>query len=239
MKNVIGLLVLAVMTTSCVNISGVLNVSQPLVAKKRGGFLNLQKKTTTIAPGSYSAELKVNTQSSFTLKLQPKKEGDSSVLIPLTKKDNTAFDLPSTGEVSIKGADVSQPFDLKGTIETNITYSDRTGEYQSCTFTRVENHCDKVCTQVVGDLQHPQGPGQQGPGSKPGPVPAPRVECHVICANVPVTYNGQQYVESHYRYTTRNLIANIVKENSVDVLATFSGSGSESDKIIDSTSQCR
>jgi len=229
MKNVMSLLALSFLTASCVNLSGNLNVSETLTAKKRGGFLNLQLKTVKIQPGNYSSNLKVNSERSFTLKLRAEKEGDADILIPI--KSETSFNLPTTGLVEIKGADVSQPFDIKGSIETVVTSSDQIRTTESCTYTLPEQRCEKVCTEIPTTPPVPRE-GERKPVNK-------ALDCRIVCQTVQVSYNGNRFVEYHNLYTARSLKANILELNSDKVLATFSGNGNEADRINDYVGECR
>ncbi|MBY0413050.1 MAG: hypothetical protein K2Q18_02740, partial [Bdellovibrionales bacterium] len=135
MKNVMCLLAIAIMTASCVNLNGSLEVNETLAAKRKGGFLNLQLKTVNIEPGVYSSELKFISKSSFNLTLKSKKEGEKDIVLPIKSLEEN-FDIPANGPVSIKGASVSQPFNIDGQIATTYNTSDVTKTNESCTFTR-------------------------------------------------------------------------------------------------------
>ncbi len=230
MKNVMGLLLLSVLSASCVNLSGNLNVSETLTAKKRGGFLNLQLKTVKIEPGNYSSNLKINSDKSFTLKLRAEKEGDADILIPI--KSEKSFNLPTTGAVEIKGSEVAQPFDIKGSIVTNVTSSEQVRTTESCTYTLPEQRCEKVCVETPNPAPRVPREGERRPVDK-------AVDCRVVCQMVQVSYNGNRFVEYHTLYTSRSLTANIHEVDSAKVLATFSGNGNESDRINDYVGECR
>lgn len=224
MKNVISLLAITIMTTSCVNLSGSLDVTKTLTAKKRGGFLNLQMKTVKIEPGIYSSNLKVNSKSSFTLKLNSKNEEENDILIPIKSVEEN-FNIPSNGPISIKGETISQPFDLKGDIATSYSESDKTSAEEACTFTVQERRCEKVTYNVPA-------PTKENPKAT--------VERHeIVCGMKPISYNGHRFVEYHQLYTTRVLKAEILAEKSDEVLATLNASGTESDRINDFVGECR
>ncbi len=219
MKKVLSFLAIAVMTASCVNLNGTLEVSETLKAKKKGGFLNLQLKDVTIQPGSYVSELKVNSKSSFTLKLKSSKEDEADISLPIKSLEEN-FDIPQNGPISIKGEKVSQPFDLAGTITTSYSDSSTYRDVESCSVTVRENVCEKVCIE------------------KDAKDPNKCVKGEVVCSMQDVYYNGHQNVEYHFLYTTRNLKADILAEKSDKVLATFNGSGTESDRIYDYKGPC-
>jgi hypothetical protein len=144
MKNVnmlFSLLLLSAMSASCVNLDGRLDVKQTMTAKRKSGFLHLKTKDVVIQPDLYAAELKINGDKSFTLKL----EGHNKILLPIKSKND--FNVPANGTITISHNDINQPFDLTGRIETDITNSDSRREIEDCTWTVKENHCKKVCTK--------------------------------------------------------------------------------------------
>ncbi len=222
MKNVIALLALSLMTVSCVNLEGRLNVSQVLNAKKRGGFLNLQMKSVAIQPGNYQANIKVNNAQSFTLKLKSDKEGSADILIPIKKE--TDFSIPTNGNIIIRGSEISQPFDLSGRIETNVTLSAQVRTIEECSIQRTENHCDKICS----------GGTAPAPG-RPGIPPY----CDIVCRDVLVTFPGTRFVEYHNRYIERNLSADLLDVENKSVLASFTGTDTDSNRITDYYGECR
>jgi len=217
MKSLIALTALSLLSVSCVNLEGNLNVEQVLTAKKRGGFLNLKMKTIEIQPGNYHASLKVNNAKSFTLKLKADKEGETDILIPI--KSETDFSIPSNGNVIIRGAQISQPFDISGNIRTTVTNSNIERSTESCTFQRTERYCDRICTPPVT----PYGP----------------VHCTVQCQDVITSYPGTRFVEYHNKYTERNLTAELLDAQNKAVRATFSGTDYETNRIYDYYGECR
>lgn len=213
MKNLINLLLVSAFAVSCVNLNGQLNVKTPMNVKVKGGFLNLKTKNVELAAGAYRAELKVNSAKSFSLKLRLDKEDDKDITIPL--KSEKEFDLPSNGAVRVAGKDISQPFDLNGTITTTISSSDPVRTYESCSYTRYERRCEVNCRRTD------------------------RGALHCDCRDVLVTLYGTRIVDSHYNYTHRNLEAELLDESSRSQLATLSASGTESDRVTDYYGECR
>lgn len=216
MKSFIALIALSLLSASCVNLEGTLNVEQMLSAKKRGGFLNLKMKTVQIQPGAYHASLKVNSAKSFTLKLKADKEGEADILIPL--KSEKDFAIPTNGNVIIRGSDISQPFDVSGKIATTVTNSDTVRSTEVCTNQRTENHCEKICAPAA-----PNG----------------TVHCNIACHDVVVTWEGSRFVEYHNKYTERNLSAELLDAENKSLRATFSGTDYDTDKIYDYYGECR
>lgn len=220
MKNLLNILMVSALAVSCINLNGKLNVTSTMSVKKKGGFLHLVTKNVNLEPGSYRADLKINNASSFTLKLRADKADEKDILIPI--KSEKPFNLPNNGPVLIKGTEISQPFDLNGTIKTDYTYSDITRTDEDCTISRTERQCDKICTTTVA------GQGRR-----------PVVTCDIVCRDVLVTFPGRRYVEYHYRYTHRDLVVAFNDVNNKAQLATFSAIGTESDRINDYYGVCR
>jgi hypothetical protein len=220
MKNLANLLLISVFAASCINLNGQLNVEQTMSAKTKGGFLNLKKRTVTVAPGSYNADLKINGDKNFVLKLQLSNDSDKEILIPIKSRDS--LNLPDNGDVRISGDDISQPFDINGIIKTDTSESSTTTSRESCTYTRREKRLEKVCTTT-----NPRG----------SDVSVTR--CEEVVRNVEVSVAGTRLVDSHIRYTNRVLTAKFNDINTAAQLATFRASGTTSEKINDFVGICR
>lgn len=217
MKSLIALAALSLLSASCVNLEGTLNVEQVLTAKKRGGFLNLKMKTIEIQPGAYHASLKVNNAKSFTLKLKADKEGEADILIPI--KSENDFSIPTNGNVTIRGNEINQPFDISGNIKTTVTTSDTVRSTEECSAQRTERQCEKICNAPV--------------------QPSGTVYCNIVCHDVVVSYPGTRFVEYHSRYTERNLSAELLDAANKAVRATFSGRDFDSERVYDYYGECR
>lgn len=139
LKSLMGLIVLSLLSTSCLKLDGQLDVRQAMSAKKKSGFLNLKTKEIKIEPDLYRAELKINGNKSYTLKL----EGHEKILIPI--KSENDLNVPTSGQIAISHNDINQPFDIRGNIKTDITHSGGTDTVEDCTWTVTENHCQKIC----------------------------------------------------------------------------------------------
>lgn len=217
MKGLIALSALSLLSVSCVNLEGNLNVEQVLKAKKRGGFLNLKMKSIEIQPGRYHASLKVNNTKSFTLKLKADKDGEADILIPI--KSDKEFSIPTNGTIAIAGNEINQPFDISGNIKTNVTYSDMVRSTEDCSVQRTERVCDKICT--------------------PPATPYGSVRCNIVCHDEIITYPGTRFVEYHNKYTERNLSAELLDSQNKSMRATFTGTDYDSDRVYDYYGECR
>lgn len=233
------------MAASCVNLDGQLNVLTVMNVKKKGGFLNLQNKTVAIQPGIYNANLKINNESSFTLRLKADKEEESDIIIPINSEKS--FDLPANGLIKIAGADISQPFDISGTIQTEITNSDIVRGIEQCTEYRTERRCEKICNNTdASGREEPRGEGRgdgpRGPEHRPdvgGPAPRPVPHCDIVCRDVSIPLYGDRDYEYHDRYTARTATIELRAVSAEDKLANMIARGTESDRIRDYTGVCR
>lgn len=211
MKKVLTLIGLSLMLTSCVDITGRLDIRESMQVKKKAGFLNLKRKTVTLAPGLYTATVSALGDKNFNLKL----EGRDNFKIPLkTEKD---IYLPtSNGEIRVSGADLDQPFDVRGTIYTHVDRSESRTTTQSCTWTSTEQRCEKVC--VVTERFR---------------------NCDIQCQPITITHNGYQHVDYHIRTTYRDLKLQLLERNGEKLLATFNGDDTATDRIVERTGICR
>jgi len=207
-QGLIGLLVFATLSTSCVRLNGQLDIKQAMSAKKKSGFLNRKTKEIKIQPDLYAAELKVNGSKNFTLKL----EGHENVLIPLKSEKN--LNVPSNGIVEISHNDINQPFDIKGNIKTDVSHSGVIDSFEDCTRTVTENRCTKICEM-----------------SESG--------CRIDCKDEVSEIQGRRHVAFHFRTTQRDLFINFFKIEKPEVLATFTGTDTQVDRVVDFEGLCQ
>lgn len=206
LKVVFSMLVVSSMTVSCVSLDGQLDVKQVMGAKKKSGFLHLKTTEIKIQPDLYKAELKINSDKSYTLKLS----GHENIIIPI--KGTKELNVPTNGHVSISHNEINQPFDLKGEIATDIEDSTRINTVEECTRSFTENHCNKICELST---------------------------CKIVCKDEVVTIIGRHELSYHYRTINRDLNIEFLKADRPEVLATFHGTDSQMDRVIDYTGICR
>jgi hypothetical protein len=197
------------LATSCVEINGRLQVHESFKVKKKSGFLNRKTKEVEVSPRSYSASLKFVSDKNFTLKLDGGDLDDISVPLKAEKD----LDVPYNGRFNISHEKIGQPFDISGTINTSWENSGYNESLESCSWTTTEKRCEKVCDSATRS-------------------------CDVQCRDVTITFNGKKRVEYHYSYTRRDLNLEISRANSSAVVATFVGSDTESNRVIDRESAC-
>ena len=222
MKNVLNLMFVSAIAMSCVNLSGQLNVQQPMQVNRKGGFLNLKTIPVNLGQGSYSAELTLKSDKSLSLELKmPNDQKD--ITIPI--KSGTSLNVPSNGTIRIAGSSIHQPFDINGTISTEYTSSPTVSGYESCTYTRQERRFERVCRDENQDRHDGNHNNQE--------------VCNNEESTVTITETGSQFVVSHVDTTDRTLTAELKLANSTSQVATLNASGSESVRVIDSTGICR
>lgn len=197
------------LATSCVEIDGRLQVHEAFAVKKKSGFLNRKTKEVKVSPRAYQASLKFVSDKKFTLKLDGGDLDDISV--PL--KADKDLKVPYNGKFHISHEKTDQPFDVSGTIHTEWENSGYYEEMASCSWTTTENRCEKICNRETN-------------------------RCEVECREVTTTFQGKKRVEYHYSITKRDLNLEIMRANSTGIVATFVGTDTQSDKVIDRESAC-
>lgn len=220
MKNLFGLVLLSLITTSCVSLNGDLQVTEAMNLKKKGGFLNLGRKNITIEPNAYNARLTVLGKNNFSLILE---KGDERISIPLKSKEDLkvpTFD----GSFRISHSAIDQPYDVQGTIRTDINHSPTEERIESCTWDTKETKCRIECRDVV--TKDDKG------------VERTERKCEKVCEDFVITHHGRKEVIFHYTTTHRDLDLTFLKENSDDSVAQFRGQDTESVKVIEREGIC-
>ena len=211
MKNLLGLMVLSLFASSCVELTGQLDVKQPFVVTKKSGFLNLGRKKTTIEPKLYNASIKILGSKDFNLKLQ----SDTKIIIPISSTEELKF--PDNGEIKISHKLINQSFDIQGMIDTSYNSTESQEAIEDCSVTLTENKCEKVCE----------------PAQKDAPL-----KCAVVCKDVPSSEPGDKLVR--YHYTTKIIKTNLELLDATKGLdiASFSGQDSNTYKVNEFEGRC-
>lgn len=225
MKNLFNLLLISTFAASCVNLGGQLNVQQDMAVQKKGGFLNLSTKSAILSPGSYSADLKIKSDKNLLVKVKLN-NSDKEILIPIKTKNS--MNLKSATSFNLTSDEISQPFDLNGTIKTETSESGTERSEQACSASRYENRCENICTtgSVVRN-------GRREERRRTG------TNCQLICSDISIVYSGYQTVESHVKFTKRVLNVAFTDVNNRSELATLKASGTEAQRVIDYIGTCR
>lgn len=210
MKNVMMLIGVLLLSASCVELNGSLQVQEAFKVKKKSGFLNLKTKTIELAPGSYQAEL--TAKSSKNLKLELRGGLIGKIDIPI--KSDSSLQIPDDGPFHIEGKKIEQPFNISGVINTEVSHYGHTDTIERCQRERREKRCEKVCDKETN-------------------------KCDVVCREVIITIDGWKDVSYHYKSVERDAKLEFSLENSSAVVAVLPVHGTEVEKIIDRESLCR
>jgi hypothetical protein len=197
------------LTTSCVEIDGRLQVHEAFTVKKKSGFLNRKTKEVRVDPRAYTASIKFVSDKKYNLQL----DGGSLDNISVPLKAERDLKIPSNGRFYISHETIDQPFDVGGVIDTQRESSGYNTEMVSCSWNTTERKCEKVCSKETN-------------------------RCEVQCRDVTTTFYGRKRVEYHYSIVRRHLELEIMRANSTGVVATFVGSDTETNKVIDRESSC-
>lgn len=210
MKKAMLLLGVLLLSVSCVELNGTLQVTEAFKVKKKSGFLNLKTKIVTVNPGQYRAEL--TAKSSKNLRLELKGGSLGEINIPI--KSDDSLKIPSDGQFYIEGRKIEQPFNVAGTIHTDVDHYGYTDTIEKCEREVRERRCEKVCNRETG-------------------------KCEVICREEVITIEGRKEVAFHFKRTERQAQLEFMPENSTAVVASLPVRGVETEKVIDRESVCR
>lgn len=197
------------LATSCVEINGKLQVYEGFTVKKKTGFLNRKTKEVRVDPRAYTASIKFVSERNFNLQL----DGGLLDNINVPLKAEKDLNIPTNGRFHISHERIDQPFDISGVIDTQREISGYSEEMVSCSWSTIDRRCEKVCFKETR-------------------------RCEVQCRDVTTTHFGKKRVEYHYSIIRRHLNLEIMRANSTGVVATFTGSDTETNKIIDRQSNC-
>ena len=238
MKNILTLAVLSILASSCVNLNGDLVVSEKMTLKKRGGFLNLQRKDVSVETGTYTADLKANSANNFSLELN---QGNNKISIPI-KSSNSKLNIPqNNGEFSISHADIDQPYDLKGNLVTNVDSTPTQEAIENCTWYTTERICHDECDKAFNGPDAGRGGDHRGGDQRGGDNRGgdQRPVCHDVCEDISISHPGSQDVVFHYTTVTKNIVLDFLTTDSPRSVAEFRGTNSETNRIVESASICR
>ncbi len=138
MKKMLMMLSVLLLSVSCVDLNGTLQVQQPLTVKMKSGFLGLKTKTRTLAPGAHQARLVVKSSKNIKLEL-----GDQDIPI----KSDDSLNIPQNGQFYIDARKIEQPFSVAGNMRTDVEHYGWTDTTERCERNIVENRCEKVCAR--------------------------------------------------------------------------------------------
>lgn len=219
-KQMILILGILFLSTSCIDLDGRMNVVESLEVKAKTGFLKLKKQTTTISPGYYKAELKLKSSKNANIKLS----GNGMKPITIALKSDYKLNIPANGRFEIRGSEVGQPINIQGQIQTRVSEYGHASGTESCSYTQRRTQCLPVCQNVVVHGRHGSYTVSQ---------------CNNVCSEHIVNIYGYKHVSYHYKQIDRNVSLEFMRENSTYVAATMDGSSSDTNRIVTSESSCR
>jgi hypothetical protein len=138
MKRLIGIVSLLALMVSCDRIEGELQLSQEILLKNSRGV------TRTIAPNTYQADIRLQSQKQITLRLG---SNDQYIF-------NVPRKIPANGDFAFSSVQVGQPVDLTGTVRTIITRSETYQDWEMCSYTEWRTFCQpgpngsRVCQNI-------------------------------------------------------------------------------------------
>ena len=121
MKNLLPLLVTVALFVGCERIDGQLNVSKDL------NLNNTKENTIKIRVGTYTADINASNDKRITFRLNNSRDEKYDFNIP----NGT---LPTNGAFSYKSADIGQPVDISGTVDTIVTESGTKETTEACQY---------------------------------------------------------------------------------------------------------
>lgn len=142
MKKMIGLLSVALLMVACDRIEGTLKLDEAV------SLTNTKGVKKSIAANSYTADIKLKSKKSITLRLSNDSDEKFEFKIPSGKT------IPNNGEFSFTSKEVGQPVDLAGTVKTVVTKSDTYTAFEMCQYTDYQTVCHAgpegrpICTTV-------------------------------------------------------------------------------------------
>jgi hypothetical protein len=133
MRKCLNVILIGTVASSCVNLNGDFVVKQEIKVKSKVGLFNLLSKKVVLIPGTYSADLRVEDQSTAMINLYFPKTHEPTIHIPISTSEES-LNIPENGEFKVLGDTIAQPFDIEGTIKTTFSDSYKMKMYEECTF---------------------------------------------------------------------------------------------------------
>jgi hypothetical protein len=131
---------------ACNGVDGTFVVSQNLTV------VNAKKKTITVAPGQYTGSVSLargGSEFEFAIKGVAGKTQKVRIKLPKGEKVPT-----SEGPIELKAAEIGQPFDVRGNVDTQVTESDEMSGTQSCPIAHNFRVCDSNGCRVDSSIHY-------------------------------------------------------------------------------------
>ncbi len=214
MKAVLSIL-LILTASSCLKLKGSFKAKEDLVFIHTTIFGN--KKEKKVPAGTYQTSFKL--QSENLIRLTFKKENnENSKLVKIQLPEGTHIPR-NNGQIILPASETGQKYDLEGAIDTEQSTSGIYHGTESCTYTRYERHCRRVCRQTDDSSSNDR-------------------RCRRKCEYIDVTYYGYQSVSYRYRYTDKRLTLEILQPSTGQSLADYNGTYHRTQKIYEYRGLC-
>ncbi len=138
MKNLLTLLAVAMMTTSCIDLRGDFTAHENLKLIHTTIFGN--EKTKTVPAGAYKAKVTFSSSEKVKLSFKGAKEVEVKVKLP----SSTSFPRDN-GRIELLASQSGQRYDMLGFIKTDYSRSRTYRDRETCTYTTYEQRCTTSC----------------------------------------------------------------------------------------------
>ncbi|WP_372655175.1 hypothetical protein [Halobacteriovorax sp.] len=210
MKHIL-LLVLALGLGACNNLEGTFKAKTDLVFKTKKGLLSRKYVSVKVPAKDYRAEFDFTSFGNLQIDLSGIKK---TIKIKLPK-DLDIND--SNDEFYIQGSEVKQVYDFDGRISSKVTRGETRNVTESCTYTRYENRCRRVCR--INDR------GRQ--------------VCRSHCSREPVTVYGYQQVEYYNSTKNTTMRLKVLEPSTSESKGLFQGNNVSTHRVVTYQSVCR
>jgi hypothetical protein len=203
--------------TGCNEVKGTFSASAPLELK-------LKKKTVTLVPGEYRAELSRNRKGDE-LKLEIRAGKDKNKLslrLPETTR------LPKgSGEFVLRAADTGQAWDVRGQVRVETTVGERERAWESCTIQYNRGYCGRYGRYPYDryDPYYPHDPYD------------PYGDRWGRCGGY--TYHGYREVEFRPVTTTQTVNLEFADAQTDETVGTFAGGREDVERRYEFMGACR
>ena len=224
MRNLIGILVLSFLSVSCMEVDGTLDVRQDMTFKNVKIESNSRKQNMTVPAGRYQAQLEFDSKDKVTLEIKDfyKNRTDIDIEFEIPKGSGIPQD---NGTFFLTAAEVDQPYDVSGEVDTDITRSTQRRDQEQCTYTDYERRCQRVCQNICR--------------TRPDGRRVCRQRCENRCRNVRVTRWGWRDIDYHVRTENKDYEVEILQPGTNTTAALFVGNYRKSQTIVDYRGMCR
>lgn len=223
MRNLLGFLCIVFLSASCMEVDGTLNVKQDVTFQNVTIETANREQDMTVPAGNYRAQLEFKSRERVVLEIKDfyKNNRDIDIEFDIPKGSGIPQD---NGNFFLSAADVGQPYDIAGEVNTDITRSPRRYDQEQCTYTDYERRCQRVCRNVCR--------------TRPDGRRVCRQRCENRCRNVRVTKWGWRDIEYHVRTEEKDYEVEILVPGTNTQAAVFQGDYRNSQTIIDYRGMC-